>query len=144
MKILLQRVNGVKVEAEGRIVSESGKGLLLLVGIGKLDDGSEIPYFADKVINLRIFEDGNGKMNLSVKDISGEICAVSQFTLYADTKKGRRPGFSLSAPPAKAFELYSRFVGELKKSNLKVSEGIFGAHMDITLINSGPATFMLE
>jgi len=144
MKILLQRTDTVSIMADGSPVSSSGRGLLLLIGIGADDDESSIPYFIDKVTNLRIFEDAEGKMNLSVKDIGGDIAAVSQFTLYADTKKGRRPGFSLAAPPAKALKIYNKFVHELKGTGLNISEGVFGAHMEITLVNNGPATFMIE
>ena len=103
-----------------------------------------IPYFIDKIVNLRIFEDENGKMNLSVKDIGGEIAAVSQFTLYADTSRGRRPGFTDSASPEVSEPLYNEFVNQLKKTGLKISEGVFGAHMYLSLINNGPATFILE
>lgn len=144
MKILLQRTDRVNITADGSPVSSSGRGLLLLIGIGADDDESRIPYFIDKVTNLRIFEDAEGKMNLSVQDIGGDIAAVSQFTLYADTRKGRRPGFSLAAPPEKARRIYDKFVLELKKTGLKVSEGVFGAHMEISLVNNGPATFMIE
>lgn len=144
MKILLQRTDSVNIMVAGSQVSSSGKGLLLLIGIGAEDDESTIPYFIDKVTNLRIFEDAEGKMNLSVKDIGGDIAAVSQFTLYADTRKGRRPGFSLAAPPEKAIAVYNAFIKELKKTGLNISEGVFGAHMEICLVNNGPATFMIE
>lgn len=144
MKILVQRVDEVFIKIDGVIHASSGKGLLLFIGI-KHDDTEEIiPYFVDKIINLRIFEDTTGKMNLSVKDINGEIAAVSQFTLYADTGKGRRPGFSDSAPPDKAVALYNLFVSQLRNSGLRISEGVFGAHMEIGLINNGPATFIIE
>jgi len=144
MKILLQRTDRVSIMVNGSQVSSSGRGLLLLIGIGADDDESSILYFIDKVTNLRIFEDKEGKMNLSVKDIGGDIAAVSQFTLYADTKKGRRPGFSLAAPPEKALKIYNKFVQELKRTGLNISEGVFGAHMEISLVNNGPATFMIE
>ena len=144
MKVLVQRVDEVFIKIDGKIHAASGKGLLLFIGFKNGDNESLFPYFIDKIINLRIFEDSEGKMNLSVKDIKGEIAAVSQFTLYADTKKGRRPGFSESAPPEIAMPLYSSFVGQLKDSGLKISEGVFGAHMEIGLINNGPATFMIE
>jgi len=144
MKILLQRTDSVNIMADGSPVSSSGKGLLLFIGIGADDDESSIPYFIDKITNLRIFEDAEGKMNLSVKDIGGDIAAVSQFTLYADTRKGRRPGFSLAAPPEKAKVIYNAFVKELKKTGLNISEGVFGAHMEISMVNNGPATFMID
>lgn len=144
MKILVQRVDEVFIKIDGVIHSSSGKGLLLFIGIKNEDDESIIPYLIDKIINLRIFEDKDGKMNLSVKDINGEIAAVSQFTLYADTKRGRRPGFTESAMPEKALILYNIFVKSLKESGLKIAEGVFGAHMEISLINNGPATFIIE
>ncbi|MBU4486530.1 MAG: D-tyrosyl-tRNA(Tyr) deacylase, partial [Candidatus Delongbacteria bacterium] len=114
------------------------------IGINTTDDESIIPYFIDKIVNLRIFEDSGGKMNLSVKDINGEIAAVPQFTLYADTKKGRRPGFTESSPPEKAMPLYNFFIKNLKETGLKIVEGVFGSHMEIGLINNGPATFIIE
>lgn len=144
MKILVQRVDEVFIKIDGKIHSASGKGLLLFIGFKNGDSESLFPYFIDKIINLRIFEDSEGKMNLSVKEINGDIAAVSQFTLYADTKKGRRPGFSESASPETAEPLYNSFVNGLKYSGLKVSEGVFGAHMEIGLINNGPATFIIE
>jgi len=144
MKVLVQRVDEVFIKIDGKIHAASGKGLLLFIGFKNGDDESLFPYFIDKIINLRIFEDSEGKMNLSVKDINGDIAAVSQFTLYADTKKGRRPGFSESAPPEIAEPLYNSFLNSLQNSGLKISEGIFGAHMEIGLINNGPATFMIE
>jgi D-aminoacyl-tRNA deacylase len=144
MRILLQRVDETYIRIEGEIRATSGKGLLLFIGIKNGDSESEASYLAEKVLNLRIFEDENGKMNLSVLDIKGGIAAVSQFTLYADTTKGRRPGFADSADPAEAVLLYNFFVSKLKESGLSISEGEFGAHMEIGLINNGPATFILE
>jgi len=144
MKVLVQRVDEVYIKIEGKIHASSGKGLLLFIGIKHSDDESIVPYFIDKILNLRIFEDSDGKMNLSVKDIGGDIAAVSQFTLYADTSRGRRPGFTESALPEKAELIYNLFVKELSECGLKVIEGKFGAHMEIGLINNGPATFMIE
>jgi len=144
MKLIVQRVKEVYIKTEGKIHDNCGRGLLVLVGISKNDDGTEISFLADKLVNLRIFEDEHGKMNLSVKDIKGDIAAVSQFTVYGDTKKGRRPGFSLSDVPEKAKPLYDKFIEELKYTGLKVIEGVFGSHMHIGLINDGPATFIIE
>lgn len=144
MRILIQRADEVFIKINNKIHCTSGKGLLLFIGVGSDDSESLIPYLTDKLINLRIFEDSEGKMNLSVKDINGEITAVSQFTLYADTTRGRRPGFSASAAPDKAKTLYKSLVTELKKSELVVHEGVFGEHMEIGLVNNGPATFILE
>jgi D-aminoacyl-tRNA deacylase len=144
MRILLQRVDSTEIRIEDKVHASSGKGLLLLVGVKNGDDEQTALYLADKVINLRIFEDGNGKMNLSVSDIKGDIAVVSQFTLYADTSCGRRPGFSDSAKPEKALRLYNFFVDKLKESGLNVSGGVFGEHMVIRLENNGPATFIIE
>ena len=144
MRVLIQRTDEVFVRINNQIHCTSGRGLLLFIGVSSEDSENLIPYFADKIINLRIFEDSDGKMNLSVKDINGEITAVSQFTLYADTSRGRRPGFSMSAPPEKARSLYESLVAELKRSGLKVQEGVFGSHMEIGLVNNGPATFIIE
>lgn len=144
MRVLIQRADEVFIRINNEIHCTSGRGLLLFIGVGSDDSESLIPYFADKIINLRIFEDSDGKMNLSIKDINGEITAVSQFTLYADTSRGRRPGFSLSATPEKAKALYCSLLKELKKTGLEVKEGVFGAHMKIGLINDGPATFLIE
>jgi len=144
MRILVQRVDETKIKIDGRIISSSRKGLLLFIGVSTDDDESIIPYFIDKVTNLRIFEDDGGKMNLSVKDIGGDIAAVSQFTLYADTSKGRRPGFAGSAPPEKALQIYNSFIAELRRTGIHIAEGVFGAHMEICLVNNGPATFILE
>ncbi len=144
MKILIQRVDRTEIRIGGKVFSSSGKGLLVFAGIGYSDDEKTAAYMADRTLGLRIFEDGDGKMNLSVKDIGGDIAVVSQFTLYADTKKGRRPGFSASAPPDRAIVLYDHFVNELRSSGLKVSEGVFGEHMEVSLTNNGPATFIIE
>lgn len=144
MRVLIQRTDEVFIKINGHIHCNSGKGLLLFIGVGSDDSENLIPYFVDKITNLRIFEDTEGRMNLSVKDINGEITAVSQFTLYADTTRGRRPGFSASATPEKARSLYGSLVSELKKTGLTVQEGIFGEHMEIGLVNNGPATFMIE
>ncbi len=144
MRILVQRVDEVHIKIEKNITSSSGKGLLLFIGISTDDNEDIIPYFIDKITNLRIFDDAGGKMNLSVKDIGGDIAAVSQFTLYADTSKGRRPGFSSSAPPGKALKIYNSFITALKQTGINITQGVFGAHMEINLINNGPATFIIE
>jgi len=144
MRVLVQRVDEAFIRIDGKIHAASGKGLLLFVGFKNGDTEDMIPYFTDKIINLRIFEDAEGKMNMSVKDINGEISVVSQFTLYADTNRGRRPGFSDSASPDVAVPLYDSFVKYLKNTGLKIEEGVFGAHMEIGLINNGPATFLIE
>ncbi len=132
------------VEVEGKIVGKIGTGLLIFLGIGANDDGSEIPFLTKKVSELRIFSDKNGKMNLSLNDIKGEILLISQFTLYANTKRGRRPDFIDAAKPEKARELYHQFGIELENLGIHTSKGIFGANMKISLINDGPVTIILE
>lgn len=144
MKIVLQRVTYGSVIVRDELVGEISQGLVLLVGIGKEDTNYTVEFLAEKTLNLRVFEDDNKKMNLSVKDINGEVLVVSQFTLYGDTKKGRRPSFTESADPVKAEELYNYFVDLLKKSGLKIQTGIFRADMRVKIHNDGPVTFILE
>ena len=144
MRILLQRVKQSEVRVDGKITGKIGKGLLLLVGITHTDTEKEADYLAEKCANLRIFEDENGKMNLSVKDVKGEILAVSQFTLYGDARKGRRPSFTSAARPENANKLYEYFVEKLNQLGFKRQTGIFQEHMDVELINDGPITMMLE
>jgi D-tyrosyl-tRNA(Tyr) deacylase len=143
MKIVIQRVKHATVTVEGRSVAEVKQGLLLLVGVGKGDSVEEIGRLAKKVINLRIFEDEQGKMNLDIKQINGEILSIPQFTLYADTRKGNRPGFDLSAEPSMAKEYWERFNDTLRKEGAAVKTGIFGAHMAVELVNNGPVTIIL-
>lgn len=144
MKIVIQRVKQASVTVEGTCIGKIGKGLLLLVGIGKGDTKAVIHKFVDKIIKLRIFMDEQGKTNLSLLDIQGEILAVSQFTLYADCKKGNRPNFLQAADPDTARELYEYFL-ELCKNRLgKAEAGEFGADMQVELINDGPFTVVLE
>ena len=144
MKVLVQRVQRAAVAIDGQTVSKIGKGLVLLVGVGMEDDIEDIHFTADKCSNLRIFEDDSGKMNLSVLDIGGQLLVISQFTLCADTKKGRRPNFTDAAPPQKASQLYNRFVDILKKRDLKVETGAFGQRMLVEIHNDGPVTLMVE
>ncbi len=135
MKLIIQRTNGVELWVDDNLNSKSDKGLLVLFGTKSGDTEASINKLADKVINLRIFEDENGKMNLSVKDINGDLMIVSQFTLYANTRKGRRPSFNSAQEPIEAERLYNEFVNELKKSKLNVQTGLFGAKMDIRFNN---------
>lgn len=144
MKLVIQRVTEAKVEVDNKIVGEIGKGFLVLFGAGEDDTKEQADFLAEKLSNLRIFEDENEKMNLSIKDIDGELLIVSQFTLYADCKKGNRPSFVKAAKPDTANELYEYFIEQCKKNVKKVERGIFGAHMKVSLLNDGPVTIILE
>jgi D-tyrosyl-tRNA(Tyr) deacylase len=144
MRIVLQRVSEASVEVAGETVGSIGCGLLLLLGITHADTTSEADVLAAKIAGLRIFPDEEGKMNRSVKDAAGSILVVSQFTLYGDTRKGRRPGFDAAAPPERARTLYEYFVGRLRAEGLEVSTGVFQATMRVKLINDGPVTFIVE
>ena len=144
MKLVIQRVKHAKVEVENEIVGKIEQGFLVLLGVGPEDTEETADYLVQKLIKLRVFEDENGKMNLSLKDINGELLIVSQFTLYADCKKGNRPSFTNAAPPEKAKQLYEYFVLQAKNLGLKVETGSFGAHMKVELLNDGPVTILLE
>ncbi len=143
MKAVVQRVKSASVTIEGNVYSSIKKGMLVLFGVEKNDTEDMIEWMANKVCALRFFEDENEKMNLSVKDIQGEILVVSQFTLAADCKKGTRPSFDNSMEPKTANEYYKKFVQRLSDSNLTVKTGVFGAMMDVSLCNDGPVTFVL-
>ena len=144
MKALIQRVKKASVTINGELYSSVGAGMLVLLGVQKSDTAENAEKLAQKLLNLRIFEDENGKMNFSIQDVSGEILVVSQFTLCADCRKGTRPGFDNAAPPEIANKLYEEFVKNLKASGLKVATGKFRAMMDVSLINDGPVTFLVE
>jgi D-aminoacyl-tRNA deacylase len=144
MRVVLQRVREASVEVDGKIVGQIGPGLLVFLGVGKGDSEHDAIFLADRVLGLRIFEDSAGKMNLSVRDVQGEILVVSQFTLYGNTLKGRRPSFDAAAPQDQARVLYELFLQELRRSGLKVESGIFGARMKVSLVNDGPVTFIVE
>ena len=145
MRIVLQRVRSASVTVGEERISEIGAGLLLLVGVARGDGEAEADWLAEKVAGLRIFNDENGKMNLSLKDIGGEILAVSQFTLIADTRKGKRPSFVGAAPPEEAERLFDYFCERLREKGVaSVKTGSFGAMMDVALVNDGPVTIVLE
>ncbi len=144
MRAVIQRVNRALVRVEGKIVGEISRGLLVLLGVGQGDSAREADYLLDKIINLRTFEDAEGKMNLSLLDVNGGLMVISQFTLYADCRKGRRPSFTDASPPEEARKLYDDFVAEAKKRGMKVATGIFQALMEVELVNSGPVTILLD
>ena len=144
MKVLIQRVTSANVIIDSSEIAAIGKGFLLLIGIEKNDNQANAEYLAKKTANLRIFEDNNGKMNLSLSDVGGEILAVSQFTLAGDTSRGNRPGFENAAKPEDAKPLYEYFIECLKRYSIKVKCGVFQADMKVGLINDGPVTFILE
>lgn len=144
MKIVIQRVSEANVKVEGTIVGNISHGLLLLIGIDEEDTQSDADWLIQKVLNLRIFGDENGKLNLSVKDVEGEILCISQFTLIADYKKGNRPSFIKAAKPDVAIPLFEYFKEEMAKSGLKIESGIFGADMKVSLLNDGPVTIVMD
>jgi len=144
VRLLIQRVQHAKVEVEGKTVGSIGRGALVFLGVTQNDTEENAAWLCSKLIHLRMFEDAQGKMNLSLLDIRGEILIVSQFTLYADCSEGRRPSFTAAAPPPLALPLYEKFVEEAKKSSLLVATGIFGASMQISLLNDGPVTFSID
>jgi D-tyrosyl-tRNA(Tyr) deacylase len=144
MRVVLQRVSRARVRVEERVVGEIGTGLLLLAGFTATDDEQTLAWMADKVVGLRVFTDEEGKMNRSVEEVGGAILVVSQFTLYGDARKGRRPSFIEAAQPEIAIPLYERFVEMLRERGRPVRTGEFGAMMEVELVNDGPVTLILE
>jgi len=144
MRALIQRVKQAEVKVEGESTGKIGKGILILLGVGEDDTDKDISYLVEKLSNLRIFAGEKGKFDLSIKDVNGEILVVSQFTLFGNVKKGRRPDFMKAAAPEKANELYERFIKEFATTGLKVESGKFAAMMDVSLINDGPVTLMVD
>ena len=144
MRAVIQRVKSASVTVEGRVVSEIREGLLVFLGVAQEDTLADIDYMANKIANLRIFEDDQGRMNLSILDIDGEALVVSQFTLYGDCRKGRRPSFIAAARPEKADPLYREFMDKISQLGVPVKAGVFQAMMDVELINDGPVTMLLD
>ncbi|OPX86550.1 MAG: D-tyrosyl-tRNA(Tyr) deacylase [Pelotomaculum sp. PtaB.Bin104] len=144
MRAVVQRVTRASVTVKGRVVGEIGCGLVALVGIKRTDTIADMDYLADKIAHLRVFEDDLGKMNRSLQETGGPVLAVSQFTLYGDCRKGRRPSFYEAAPPEEARELYEIFISKLEKMGLKVVTGCFREHMLVEIINDGPVTILLD
>ena len=143
MRAVIQRVSRAAVRVGGEITGSIEKGLVALVGVGPDNDRSDLEWLVDKIVNLRVFEDANDKMNLSVLDVGGSLLAISQFTVMGDARKGRRPSFTGAAEPAKAKELFNEFL-ELASNSLQVETGVFQAHMDVELVNDGPVTILLD
>ncbi len=144
MRSVIQRVTSCFVTIDGNVTSKIDQGLLVLLGIQHSDTEKEVSWMADKISNLRIFNDDQGKMNRSLLEIEGEVLIVSQFTLYGDCRKGRRPGYSNAAPPKIAEPLYKLFVTRMKALNIATETGVFGADMKVTLVNDGPVTLLLD
>ncbi|HCA57251.1 MAG TPA: D-tyrosyl-tRNA(Tyr) deacylase [Blastocatellia bacterium] len=144
MRALIQRVSGSSVAVNGETVGKIGRGLLVLLGVGKDDRETDADLLADKVANLRIFDDEAGKMNLSILEVQGEVLAVSQFTLFADSRRGRRPSYIDAAPPEEANRLYEYFMDRLRSNGVSVQAGRFQAMMDVELVNNGPVTIWLD
>jgi D-tyrosyl-tRNA(Tyr) deacylase len=144
MRAVVQRVSHTKVTVGGEVTGEIGAGLLVLLGVGKDDTRAEADYLAEKIIGLRIFEDSGGKMNLSVVDAGGAVLAVSQFTLYGDVRRGKRPSFDGAAPPQEARELYEYFVEKIRAAGVRCETGRFQEMMQVELVNDGPVTILLD
>ena len=144
MRVLVQRVSRASVSVDGEVRSSIGLGYLLLVGVGRGDEAAQVDRLADKIVGLRIFRDADGKTNLAIADVDGEALVVSQFTLYADTRKGRRPSFVYAADPEEAAELVEAFAAALEARSLTVARGVFGAEMEVELVNDGPFTMWLD
>ena len=144
MRALIQRVSRASVHVEGEETASIGQGFLVLLGVAVGDSESEAEWLARKIAGLRLFEDDAGKMNLGLADVGGAVLAVSQFTLYGDARKGRRPSFTRAAPPSQAHNLYDKFCELLEADGVTVEKGVFQAHMEIALVNDGPVTLWLE
>ena len=144
MRAVIQRVTRASVRVDARVAGEIGAGLLVLLGVSRADNPESAAYLAEKIVNLRIFSDPAGKMNLSLLDVGGSALVVSQFTLYGDTRGGRRPSYIRAAPPEEANRLYEEFVRSMRALDIKVETGVFQAHMQVELVNDGPVTILLD
>lgn len=144
MRALLQRVCGCRVRVDGREVASIGPGLLVLLGVSRADDSGDVDFMVNKIVNLRIFDDADGKLNLSLAEVDGELMVVSQFTLYGDARKGRRPSYIDAAPPQRAEELYEAVCAAFSAAGFPPARGAFGAHMEVELVNDGPVTLLIE
>lgn len=145
MRAVVQRVKRAEVLVDGQVTGKIDKGLLVFLGVGQDDDQKDLEYLADKVVNLRIIEDSEDKMNLSVIDVGGQVLVVSQFTLYGDCRKGKRPSYSSAARPEEAEKFYNKFIEYIRdKYNIKVETGVFQAMMDVNLTNDGPVTLLID
>ncbi len=144
MRAVVQRVSKSKVAVEGSITGEINQGFMVLLGVGREDTAADVDYLSEKIVNLRVFEDNDGKMNLSLLDVGGEMLVVSQFTLYGDCRKGRRPGYDQAARPEAARALYQAFIEKCRSCGVKVETGIFQAHMLVDICNDGPVTLLLD
>lgn len=144
MRAVIQRVSQARVTVEGSVLGEIGPGLLVLLGVAKPDTAADAQFLAEKIVNLRVFPDEAGKMNRSALATGGALLVVSQFTLYGDCRKGRRPSFDAAAPAEQARNLYERFIEAARRSGLRVETGVFQAHMDVSLVNDGPVTLVVE
>jgi D-aminoacyl-tRNA deacylase len=144
MRVVIQRVTEAKVEVDGRVVGAIGPGLVVFLSVTHADTADDAQFIAEKLVNLRIFSDEAGKMNLSVQDVGGKILMISQFTLHGDCRKGRRPGFDQAAPPEQAQTLYNHTIDLVRQQGITVETGVFAAHMHVSSLNDGPVTFMLD
>lgn len=144
MRFLIQRVTRASVTIQGKLEGEIGMGLLVLIGISARDSSTDADYLAEKLVNLRVFSDSEGRMNRSALDVNAELLLISQFTLYGDCRKGRRPSFDAAAPAEQARELYEYVIARIREKGLVTKSGVFQAHMDVELVNHGPVTLMLE
>ena len=144
MRAVVQRVSKASVRVDGQVVGAIDRGLLVLLGVGRADDTTAADYLVEKILGLRVFPDENGKMNRNVRQVDGALLVISQFTLYGDCHKGRRPNFTMACPPEKAEPIYEIFINELRQLGLTVESGVFGAMMNVQSVNEGPVTFILE